>query len=140
MTVFIVLALSLVFLYEFVRVSQSEMSPEPRPTAESITERVETLLANGVAANGDQLLTVYGCAACHRSESNIAPSFVGLAERAETRRPSLTAAEYLYESITQPNAYVVEEFQPAMPPNYAERLSDQELGDIIAYLLSADAH
>jgi hypothetical protein len=64
---------------------------------------------------------------------------VGIAARAATRRPPLSAAEYVYESITTPTAYVVEGFQPAMPPNYPERLTDQELGDIIAYLLSGDA-
>jgi cytochrome c551/c552 len=141
LTYFIVLALTLLFVFEFVNVSQSEMSSEPTDTADAEMSQLESLLANANPANGDTLLSTYGCIVCHRSTTNIAPSFEGIAERAETRRPPLTAAQYLYESIIQPNEYVVEGYQVGMmPPNYADRLSDQELGDIIAYLLSADAH
>jgi mono/diheme cytochrome c family protein len=65
---------------------------------------------------------------------------VGIAERAAARRPPLAAAAYIYESITHPTAYIVEGFSGAMPQNYPERLSERELGDIIAYLLTPDAH
>ncbi len=80
--------------------------------------------------------------ACHRLgvASKIAPTFEGIAERAASRRAPLTAAAYIYESITHPTAYVVEGFQPAMPQNFSERLTDRELGDIIAYLLTTSAH
>jgi cytochrome c551/c552 len=139
LTLFIIAALSLIFLFEFVNVSQSEMVGQSTTTAGVDSARVSALLANADASNGAALVTAYGCAACHRSPTHIAPSFVGIAERAATRRPPLSAAEYVYESITNPTAYVVDGFQPAMPPNYPERLTDQELGDIIAYLLSGDA-
>jgi hypothetical protein len=71
----------------------------------------------------------------------MAPAFVGIAERAATRRPPLTAAAYIYESITNPSAFIAPgQYNAAMPENFRERLSDRELGDIIAFLLTPDAH
>jgi cytochrome c551/c552 len=114
----------------------------PNADAEATDEpdlaiHVDTLLQGADAERGEGLIVTYGCAACHidGAERGVAPSFAGVGERAETRKPPLTAAQYIYESITHPAAYVVEDFAPAMPQNYAQTLSEQELGDIIAYLL-----
>src|SRR5262245_7264532 len=135
LTLFIVLALILLFLFEFAKVSQSEFAGQATNAAATSDVDVAALIASGDPANGDELLTVYGCAACHRATTDLAPSFVGLAERAATRRPPLTAGEYVYESITRPDAYVVEGYPSGlMPPIYSNRLSDQDLADIIAYL------
>ncbi len=103
---------------------------------------VAALLEDADAVNGGLLVEQVGCLACHRlgAENGIAPSFLDVGERAGQRRPTLSAAEYLYESVTNPTAYVVAGYNPAMPQDYRSRLSDRELGDIIAYLLSADAH
>jgi hypothetical protein len=44
---------------------------------------------------------------------------------------------YLYTSITNPNAYIVEGYQPnVMIQTYGQTLSDQDLADILAYLLT----
>ncbi|MBC8099359.1 MAG: hypothetical protein H7Y11_07945, partial [Armatimonadetes bacterium] len=56
-------------------------------------------------------------------------------QRTATRRPPLTAEAYLYESILYPTAYEVEGYTGQMPRTYGE-LSDRDLGDIIAYLLT----
>ncbi len=113
-----------------------ELSPD------SYLNQVNALLQDADPAQGSVLVEQYGCIACHRigAANKIAPAFVGIADRAATRRPPLTAAAYIYESITNPTAFEVEGFNPAMPQNFRERLSDRELGDIIAYLLTADAH
>jgi cytochrome c oxidase subunit 2 len=105
---------------------------------ENYTERVTSLLANADPARGERLIHEVQCAACHVSgaEVGIAPPFVGVATRAETRRPPLSAAEYLYESIIHPTAFVVEDYTGSMPQNFAGRLTDQQLGDIIRYLLT----
>jgi mono/diheme cytochrome c family protein len=103
---------------------------------------IMALLEAADPANGAALVEQLGCVACHRlgAEHGIAPSFVGVGERAGQRHPPMSAAEYLYESVTNPMAFVVTGYNPAMPQDYRNRLSDRELGDIIAYLLSADAH
>lgn len=51
-----------------------------------------------------------GCRICHsltKDERIIGPSFYGIADRAADRVPGMTAEEYLYQSIVDPNAYVV---------------------------------
>ena len=101
-----------------------------------------TLLQDADPANGASLIEQYECVACHRLAvaNNSAPPFVDVAERAATRRPPLTAAAYIYESIVHPAAFVVAGYNTVMPQNFRDRLSDRELGDIIAYLLTPDAH
>jgi cytochrome c2 len=141
---FLLVAFAVIFAIEFIAASENSPHTEPAEnlTIDTYMSDVTPLLTDADPQNGDALIDQYECAACHRAgaENGIAPSFVGVAERAATRRPPLTAAAYLYESIWHPNAYVVEGFSGAMPQNYAERLSERELGDMIAYLLTPDAH
>jgi cytochrome c551/c552 len=134
------------FVIAFVSATESEMAAASQPTAiltaDTYFEQVNNLLQNASAENGALLVEQYGCTACHRLgvSSDVAPTFEGIAERASTRRRPLSAADYLYESIIHPAVFVVEGYQPGMPQNYPDRLSDQELGDIIAYLLTPTAH
>ena len=45
--------------------------------------------------------------------------------------------EYIHTSITQPGAFVVEGFQDGvMPLNFGETLSEQDINDLVAYLLT----
>jgi cytochrome c len=137
--------ITLVFVLEFAT-AETERAVTPEATAElsadTYADKVTVLLQDASPENGASLIEQYGCVACHRLgvASKVAPSFEGIAERAASRRPPLTPPAYIYESITHPTAYVVEGFQPAMPQNFAERLTDRELGDIIAYLLTPTAH
>lgn len=130
------------FVAVLVRLGVSDDQPPETLTPNTYMDKVSALLANADPANGDRLIDQYECHVCHRGTSAnvIAPSYVGIAERAAARRPPLTAAAYIYESITHPTAFIVSGFAAAMPQNYAERLSDRELGDIIAYLLTPDTH
>lgn len=148
--VYIVISLLVVFSVAFVVIlaltTESEMTADPigadELTADTYMTEVSALLENADAANGAILVEKYGCIACHRGETvaKIAPPFVGVAERAETRRPPLTAAAYIYEAIVNPTAYVVPDFNPVMPLDYAKQFSESDLGDIMAYLLTPDAH
>jgi hypothetical protein len=58
---------------------------------------------------------------------------------AAERRPSLTAAAYVYESIIYPGAFIVDDYYNNMPRIYHDQIPDDELGDIIAYLLTPKA-
>jgi cytochrome c2 len=137
----LLIGVTLIFVFEFFSYSPAS-SIEATVPADSYVGVVAGLLANADSEHGETLLTTYGCAACHRAgaENHVAPSFVGIAQRAGERRPPLSAEEYLYESIVHPSAYIVEEYPNAMPQNFAERISNQDLGDLIAYLLTPDAH
>ncbi len=145
--VYLALALLVIFavIFVLVFVNASGDTPEGTPvaelTSESYMDIVEPLLANADPERGEVLLTQYDCAACHRMgvANNLAPSFVGIAERAAVQRPPLTAAAYLYEAIIYPDVHVAGSYTGIMPQYYGTRLSEQELGDIIAYLLTPDA-
>lgn len=90
-----------------------------------------------------------GCAACHML-SEVGPPWAasdglpGLAARAELRigqddyqGEATTAAEYLVESVVRTNAYVVAGFADnLMPPNFGERLTLQNMADLLAYMLT----
>jgi len=54
---------------------------------------------------------------------------------AAERRPPLTASAYIYESIAYPSVYIVPGYPNSMIGNYLDRLSEDEFGDILAYLL-----
>lgn len=100
-------------------------------------EEVDALLAIAQPENGEPLLQTYGCTACHviGAANNIAPPFEGLMERAAERRPPMPADAYVYESIIHPGVYVVEGYPNSMVANFEERVTEQELADILAYLL-----
>lgn len=120
--------------------SESNNDGDQPVSADSYRERVDSLLSIGQPENAEAALVKYTCAACHRGESAVGPLFVGIAERAATRRPPMPADAYIYESIIHPGAYVVEGYQNVMLPDIGDRISDQELADILVYLLTPDAH
>ena len=118
---------------------------QPKPASTSATlpttgdfEQIVADLPEGNADSGSKLFASIGCNACHSLQKDqrlVGPSFYGLWTRAGTRKPELSPKAYLYESIVQPNKYVVESFQPnLMPPNYAAVLSAQQIADILAYI------
>lgn len=95
----------------------------------------------GDAARGKSLFMLSaGCNACHDTTVGVTivgPSLKGVAARAATRKPGLTAIDYLRESIKQPNAYVVQGFAPGvMVQNYGVTLTAGQIDDLVAYLLT----
>jgi cytochrome c2 len=80
-----------------------------------------------------------GCRVCHSikpGERKVGPSLAGIATRAATRVPGMSAEEYIRQSIEDPGAYIVEGFPNAMLPDMAEKLSDQQMEDLIAFLMT----
>ena len=69
------------------------------------------------------------CAHCHRLDhfEVVAPTTQGIGERAGQRVEGMGAEEYLWESIVDPEAFLVEGFnrQP-MPTIYGEILTEED--------------
>lgn len=81
-----------------------------------------------------------GCIVCHAinpGENSVGPSLKGLGSRAGETIPGVTAREYLYESIVNPDAYVVEGYLPAiMDSKYSKTLNEQQINSLVNYLLT----
>ncbi len=102
----------------------------------------------GNAANGEKLFNQAtigpnsspGCVTCHSLEEGVVvvgPSQAGLAARAAQRVAGESAEEYLHNSIVNPNAYLVEGFaEGVMYQNYGAELTEEQLNDLVAYLLT----
>ena len=126
-----------IFLIVLLNFTPEESTGEA-VTADSYREALAALPGDTDIANGGAAFITYGCAACHDSAAStgVAPSLDGIAERASERHPPLSADAYLYESIVHPSAYLVEGYSNVMPQNLRERMSDQEMADVIAYLMT----
>lgn len=106
-------------------------------------------LPEGDAAAGEQKANSLGCVACHITTTT-GPAWLpsgdqpGIGTRAAQRlaQPDYagkaeTDLQFLYESIVGPNTYLAPGFAAGvMPPNYSSTLSEQDIADLIAYLLT----
>ena len=124
-----------------VVVMLSNSSPSDNEvTADAYAEEVAAALANADSEIGGDLVYELECNLCHlRGDGSQSPLFYGLADIAADRRPPLTAEQYLYEATLYPGVHLVEGYSDSMPNNYADRLSQQDVGHIIAYLLGFTA-
>ena len=105
------------------------------PVASEAEDTGEPAATAGDAANGETLFAG-ACSGCHGAVDGAGPALAGMGERASTRVDGMTAEEYLHESIVDPGAFVVEGFANIMPPAYGDQFSDDELSDIVAYILT----
>ncbi len=109
----------------------------------------------GDPAQGQTLFTNEAkppCATCHTIEGistgQIGPDLTHIATRAADRvdDPSYTgsaqdAAGYIRESITTPNAFIAPDcptgtcFKGIMPQDFGQKLNEQQISDLVAFLL-----
>lgn len=117
------------------------------------TETEAESAAVGDAQAGEQLYnqtsinSAPGCVTCHAVEptddplqpSPVGPSHYGLADRAGDYVEGQSAEEYLRESIVEPDAHIVESFTAGvMYQNYGEDLTEQQIDNLVAYLLTLE--
>jgi hypothetical protein len=129
---------AIIMILQFSNPPDTLSTPEP-PSAQSYRARVDALLGMAQPEDAEVVLTRYVCIACHMPDGQIAPSWEGLAEVAATRRPPMPADAYIYESIVFPGAFVVDGFGDVMPHDFGTKMTDQELADVLAYLLTPGA-
>ena len=118
----------------------------PTATTPPTEAPVEPSAAGGDPANGQVLFNTFqpvasfACATCHyvdREDQLIGPGLLNVSVRAESRVPGMGVYDYLHTSIVDPGAFVVPNFPDGlMPRNWADIYSEQEINDLIAYLMT----
>ena len=106
-------------------------------------------LPEGVAQDGAGLYELtYGCAACHgnpdqEGSNSVGPWLGNIANVAAERVEGQSAAQYIYESILNPNAFITQDCPTgpcsdpsSMPANFGDRMALQDMADIVAYYLT----
>jgi hypothetical protein len=106
------------------------------------------LLPIADAARGGQLYDeVYGCSACHGDprtpgSNNLGPHLGDIGLVAESRIKNMPAAQYIYESILNPDAFIAPECKDGAPcqkpsamPEYSSLMKLQDAADLLAFLL-----
>lgn len=82
---------------------------------------------------------VIGCVLCHSIKPDqviVGPSLAGLSVRAPHLVAGQSAAEYIKNSIINPDAFVVGGYLPGtMYAHYRQELSKSEIDALVAYLL-----
>lgn len=125
------------FAVVFVAMTSRSTPGASEISADSYAEEVVAALTNADSEIGGDLVYELECNLCHlRGDGSQSPLFYGLADIAAQRRPPLGAEQYLYEATLYPGRHLVEGYSNAMPDNYDERLTQQQVGHIIAYLLT----
>ncbi len=139
------------FILNWEERALAEAGPTPPPEGDMMAGMPLTVeLPPGDAAAGQALTEgELGCAACHVLVE-VGPLWTaddqrpGLADRAETRfeQPdyqagATSAQQYLIESVIDPAAFIVEGYeQVPMPTNFSERITLQDMADLLAYMLT----
>lgn len=115
-------------------VPQKEVQPP-----QEIAIRSDLTTADMVKIGGELMVGKGLCLTCHtigKSGALRFPDLAGIGTRAQTRVPGLSDVEYLAQSLYEPEALIVEGFNPGMPvinkPPIG--LTDQEILCVIAYL------
>jgi mono/diheme cytochrome c family protein len=90
-------------------------------------------------ARGRQLFAAEPCARCHRLDGvpgaagTVGPDLSHVAIAAAQRKPGMSAAAYLRESIVAPDAFTGPGYPRAVMPTLA--LDERQVSDLVAFLL-----
>jgi cytochrome c oxidase subunit 2 len=100
-----------------------------------------TPLSDDPVVRGDLWAQQYGCRACHSIDGTVVvgPTWKGLygtQEALEDGSSILVDHDYLFESIRTPSARITAGYQNLMPANIAEKMTDDQLEDVAAFIVS----
>ena len=92
---------------------------------------------------GGGVIESTGCAWCHSLDGSeltgdmfrLAPSWLGISQRAGNRVPGMSSEEYLRESMVDPSAFIVEGYPDRMH-SYRYELTDADVNSLTAFLLT----
>jgi len=104
-------------------------------------DETETTTAAGDPAAGRELFSSTGCGSCHVLAAAGSSGAVGpnLDERleADAENADEELADFARDSIEDPGEYVAEGYPAGTMPEYDEQLSDDELDDLVAFIVQS---
>jgi cytochrome c553 len=122
------------------------------PTEAAPAAPMPTAVTIGDVARGAALYTMtyntaqgpWACSLCHNTGAVrlVGPGLGGVEARFATYNLNVPIENYLHDSIVHPNDFIVPAdsggaYPPnLMPQNYGELLSEQDVSDLVAYILS----
>ena len=122
---------------------------QPTTTTSTVSdEQLAAAAAVGDIAAGEELFDTRGvrgthdnaCSSCHlpgAEDGPFAPSLVGVSAVAADRVEGMSEVDYLRQSIVDPRAFRVEgEWGSIMPYQYSEAFSEDQINNLIAFLLT----
>ncbi len=114
--------------------------PEMPPTALTRPDDIVGDVSRGEALFYESIDRQPSCSTCHALDDShiVGPGFEQLAVRAGSRVDGQSAEDYIYESIVNPQAFIVEGYANIMPTTYADVLSQQQLVDLVVFLNTLD--
>ena len=100
----------------------------------------------GDPARGEQLFNTkleggnenHACSDCHSLDGaqESAPTFMGISQHSLEMTEGMEIQEYLRQSIVEPGAHRAGYFPNEMPTVYGEVLNEQQVNDLIEFLLT----
>lgn len=120
--------------------------PTAAPEAPSESSQSEPA-AGGESSNPEAVFAGSGCIACHAITADappgVGPSMVGLVDAAteiinspDYTGKATTVEEYIHESIVDPAIFLVPDYQPVMPTTYQDTLSEEQISQLVEYLMT----
>jgi cytochrome c2 len=109
------------------------------PTLAGLPEEILVAMEQANPVRGQQLTLTNACIACHTPDPNVTmvgPTWHNVGTTAASRVEDMSSGLYLYTSITHPNDYVVEGYQPNVMLQIYGGLPPQDLADLVSYLLT----
>jgi mono/diheme cytochrome c family protein len=113
---------------------EEDVSPEPQTVIGTVPAGETVNVEEGDAAAGKEIFTTTAsppCASCHAFKAAGSTASVGpdLDEALQGKD-----ADFILESITNPSAEVASGYQDIMPKDYATKLTQNQLADLVAFL------
>ena len=92
------------------------------------------------ATSGRQIFVAAGCGSCHvlskaGTNGTVGPSLDDLPQAAGEREPGMSPEEYVEQSLLDPDANVVQGYQPGVMPSFEGRLDERQVRALVEYLL-----
>lgn len=89
-------------------------------------------------SGGEKYTEQFYCSRCHSLDGadGYGPTMQGIAALAAERVPGISPEEYIHQSILEPDAFIVPGYRENMGLIHSRLLSQQEVEDLVAFLLT----